>query len=281
MIADMMNSEELSTNLSEIAVNPESIKTLNRANGNGELVLSLSHYETLKRARKRLLSTEPICFLKSTNPLILAHYKKLLIEYVAKKKDRSVVYYKGGSVDALLSVINTSTKSYSMDKVLGSKNNILARDKLILVVEREEDLIDDEWALLELFKSDLRFGPMGVIAATSSNLRETDIKRIPQNFLFEFEELNEYELEILDRVQIPQKFSFGFEYIQTRKESGIFEEVQEGEGDLPDLHEIPISRSMGSKLINALTVDELSMLVFFTLLAFEIVFFVGRSGFFG
>ena len=80
MIADMMNSEELSTNLSDIAVNPESIKTLNRANGNGELVLSLSHYETLKRARKRLLSTEPICFLKSTNPLILAHYKKLLIE---------------------------------------------------------------------------------------------------------------------------------------------------------------------------------------------------------
>lgn len=284
MIADMMNSEELSTNLSDIAVNPESIKTLNRANGNGELVLSLSHYETLKRARKRLLSTEPICFLKSTNPLILAHYKKLLIEYVAKKKDRSVVYYKGGSVDALLSVINTSTKSYSMDKVLVSKNNILARDKLILVVEREEDLIDDEWALLELFKSDLRFGPMGVIAATSSNLRETDIKRIPQNFLFEFEELNEYELEILDRVQIPQKFSFGFEYIQTRKESGIFEEVQEvqeGGGDLPDLHEIPISGSMGSKLINALTVDELSMLVFFTLLAFEIVFFVGRSGFFG
>ena len=130
MIADMMNSEELSTNLSDIAVNPESIKTLNRANGNGELVLSLSHYETLKRARKRLLSTEPICFLKSTNPLILAHYKKLLIEYVAKKKDRSVVYYKGGSVDALLSVINTSTNSYSMDKVLGSKNNILARDKL-------------------------------------------------------------------------------------------------------------------------------------------------------
>ena len=64
-----------------------------------------------------------------------------------------------------------------------------------------------------------------VIAATSSNLRETDIKRISQNFLFEFEELNEHELEILDRVQIPQKFSFGFEYIQTRKESGIFEEV--------------------------------------------------------
>ena len=169
-----------------------------------------------------------------------------------------------------------------MDKVLGSKNNILARDKLILVVEREEDLIEDEWALLELFKSDLRFGPMGVIAATSSNLRETDIKRIPQNFLFEFEELNEYELEILDRVQIPQKsFLLGSSISRQWKESGIFEEVQEGEGDLPDLHEIPISRSMGSKLINALTVDELSMLVFFTLLAFEIVFFVGRSGFFG
>ena len=109
-------------------------------------------------------------------------------------------------------------------------------------------MIDDEWALLELFKSDLRFGPMGVIAATSSNLRETDIKRIPQNFLFEFEELNEYELEILDRVQIPQVF-FWVRVYPDKEGSGIFEEVQEGEGDLPDLHEIPISRSMGSKLI--------------------------------
>ena len=35
---------------------------------------------------------------------------------------------------------------------------------------------------------------------------------------------------------------------------------------------------MRSKLVSALTEGELSMLVFFTLLAFEIAYFLGRSG---
>ena len=281
MIADMTNSEEPLISQTEQNIEPSIISALNRANKDGELVLSLPHYETLKRARKRLLSKEPICFLKSNNHLILAHYKKSLTKYISNRKERSVVYYKGGSVDAMLSVINTSMKSYSMDKVLGQKNSILARDKLILVVEREEDLVDDEWALLELFKSDLRFGPMGIIASTSSNVRDDDIERVPQEFLFEFGELSEQEFDILDRVDIPQRISHGYEYIQLRKEGATNEKVTDK--DLGSLiqHETSSAESLASRLVNVLSIDELSMLVFFTLLILEIFYFAGRQGVFG
>jgi len=281
MIADMTNSEEPLISQTEQNIEPSIISALNRANKDGELVLSLPHYETLKRARKRLLSKEPICFLKSNNHLILAHYKKSLTKYISNRKERSVVYYKGGSVDAMLSVINTSMKSYSMDKVLGQKNSILARDKLILVVEREEDLVDDEWALLELFKSDLRFGPMGIIASTSSNVRDDDIERVPQEFLFEFGELSEQEFDILDRVDIPQRISHGYEYIQLRKEGATNEKVTDK--DLGSLiqHETSSAESLASRLLNVLSIDELSMLVFFTLLILEIFYFAGRQGMFG
>lgn len=278
MTINMMNSEEQLTSQPEERVKPEAIRALNRANGNGELVLSLLHYETLKRARKRLISKEPICFIKSENPLILAHYKKILIDYISTKKGRSVVYYKGGSVDAMLSIINMSMKSYSMDKTFSQKNNILARDKLILVVEREEDLIDDEWALLDLFKSDLRFGPMGIIASTTSSVRDVDLERVPREFLFEFEELNEEEFEVLDLVEIPQRFSHGYEYIQIRNEGSNDEEPREDENERLGQREILSSRGVRSKLVSALTEGELSMLVFFTLLAFEIAYFLGRSG---
>ena len=281
MIADMTNSEEPLISQTEQNIEPSIISALNRANKDGELVLSLPHYETLKRARKRLLSKEPICFLKSNNHLILAHYKKSLTKYISNRKERSVVYYKGGSVDAMLSVMNMSMKSYSMDKVLGQKNSILARDKLILVVEREEDLVDDEWALLELFKSDLRFGPMGIIASTSSNVRDDDIERVPQEFLFEFGELSEQEFDILDRVDIPQRISHGYEYIQLRKEGATNEKVTDK--DLGSLiqHETSSAESLASRLLNVLSIDELSMLVFFTLLILEIFYFAGRQGMFG
>jgi hypothetical protein len=281
MTIDMMNLEEQSTSQPEKRVNCEAIKALNRANGNGELVLSLLHYETLKRARKRLVSKEPICFIKSENPLILAHYKKILIDYISTKKDRSVVYYKGGSVDAMLSVINTSMESYSMDKVFSQKNNILARDKLILVIEREEDLIDDEWALLDIFKSDLRFGPMGIIASTSSSLRDVDIERVPKEFLFEFEELNREEFEVLDQVEIPQRFSHGYEYIQIRNEGSNDIESKEDESDRLGQQEILSSGSVRSRLVSAMTDGELSTLMFLTLLALEIAYFFGRSGILG
>ena len=281
MIADMTNSEEPLTNQTEQNIEPSTISALNRANKDGELVLSLTHYETLKRARKRLLSKEPICFLKSNNPFILAHYKKLLTKYISNRKERSVVYYKGGSVDAMLSVINMSMKSYSMDKVLGQKSSILARDKLILVVEREEDLVDDEWALLELFKSDLRFGPMGIIASTSSNVRDDDIERVPQEFLFEFGELSEQEFEILDRVDIPQRISHGYEYIQMRKEGAINEKLMDKDVGSLIQHESSSAESLASRLLDVLSIDELSMLVFFTLLILEIFYFAGRQGVFG
>lgn len=281
MIVDMTNSEEQLTNQTEQNIEPSTISALNRANKDGELVLSLTHYETLKRARKRLLSKEPICFLKSNNPLILAHYKKLLTKYISNRKERSVVYYKGGSVDAMLSVMNMSMKSYSMDKVLGQKNSILARDKLILVVEREEDLVDDEWALLELFKSDLRFGPMGIIASTSSNVRDDDIERVPQEFLFEFGELSEQEFDILDRVDIPQRISHGYEYIQMRKEGATNEKVTDKDVGSLIQHETSSVESLASRLLGVLSVDELSMLVFFTLLILEIFYFAGRQGVFG
>ena len=281
MIADMTNSEEPLTNQTEQNIEPSTISALNRANKDGELVLSLTHYETLKRARKRLLSKEPICFLKSNNPLILAHYKKLLTKYISNRKERSVVYYKGGSVDAMLSVMNMSMKSYSMDKVLGQKNSILARDKLILVVEREEDLVDDEWALLELFKSDLRFGPMGIIASTSSNVRDDDIERVPQEFLFEFGELSEQEFDILDRVDIPQRISHGYEYIQMRKERATSEQVLDRDNQSLIQHETSSAESLASRLLDVLSIDELSMLVFFTLLLLEIFYFAGRQGVFG
>jgi hypothetical protein len=281
MIVDMTNSEEQLTNQTEQNIEPSTISALNRANKDGELVLSVTHYETLKRARKRLLSREPICFLKSNNPLILAHYKKLLTKYISNRKERSVVYYKGGSVDAMLSVINMSMKSYSMDKVLGQKNSILARDKLILVVEREEDLVDDEWALLELFKSDLRFGPMGIIASTSSNVRDDDIERVPQEFLFEFGELSEQEFDILDRVDVPQRISHGYEYIQMRKEGATNEKVTDKDIGSLIPHETSSSESLASRLLDVLSIDELSMLVFFTLLILEIFYFAGRQGVFG
>ena len=281
MIADMTNSEEPLTNQTEQNIEPSTISALNRANKDGELVLSLTHYETLKRARKRLLSKEPICFLKSNNPFILAHYKKLLTKYISNRKERSVVYYKGGSVDAMLSVINMSMKSYSMDKVLGQKSSILARDKLILVVEREEDLVDDEWALLELFKSDLRFGPMGIIASTSSNVRDDDIERVPHEFLFEFGELSEQEFEILDRVDIPQRISHGYEYIQMRKEGAINEKLMDKDVGSLIQHESSSAESLASRLLDVLSIDELSMLVFFTLLILEIFYFAGRQGVFG
>ncbi len=281
MIADMTNSEEPLISQTEQNIAPNIINALNRANKDGELVLSLPHYETLKRARKRLLSKEPICFLKSNNPLILAHYKKLLTKYISNRKERSVVYYKGGSVDAMLSVMNMSMKSYSMDKVLGQKNSILARDKLILVVEREEDLVDDEWALLELFKSDLRFGPMGIIASTSSNVRDDDIERVPQEFLFEFEELSDQELDILDRVDIPQRISHGYEYIQMRKERATSEQVLDKDNQSLIQHETSSAESLASRLLDVLSLDELSMLVFFTLLILEIFYFAGRQGVFG
>jgi hypothetical protein len=281
MIADMTNSEEPLISQTEQNIEPSIINALNRANKDGELVLSLPHYETLKRARKRLLSKEPICFLKSNNPLILAHYKKLLTKYISNRKERSVVYYKGGSVDAMLSVINMSMKSYSMDKVLGQKNSILARDKLILVVEREEDLVDDEWALLELFKSDLRFGPMGIIASTSSNVRDDDIKRVPQEFLFEFGELSEQEFDILDRVDIPQRISHGYEYIQMRKEGATNEKLTDKDVGSLIQHETSSAESLASRLLDVLSIDELSMLVFFTLLILEIFYFAGRQGVFG
>jgi hypothetical protein len=281
MIADMTNSEEPLISQTEQNIEPNIINALNRANKDGELVLSLPHYETLKRARKRLLSKEPICFLKSNNPLILAHYKKLLTKYISNRKERSVVYYKGGSVDAMLSVMNMSMKSYSMDKVLGQKNSILARDKLILVVEREEDLVEDEWALLELFKSDLRFGPMGIIASTSSNVRDDDIERVPQEFLFEFGELSEQEFDILDRVDIPQRISHGYEYIQMRKEGATNEKVTDKDIGSLIQHETSSVESLASRLLGVLSVDELSMLVFFTLLILEIFYFAGRQGVFG
>ncbi len=281
MIADMTNSEEPLTNQTEQNIEPSIISALNRANKDGELVLSLTHYETLKRARKRLLSKEPICFLKSNNPLILAHYKKLLTKYISNRKERSVVYYKGGSVDAMLSVMNMSMKSYSMDKVLGQKNSILARDKLILVVEREEDLVDDEWALLELFKSDLRFGPMGIIASTSSNVRDDDIDRVPQEFLFEFGELSEQEFDILDRVDIPQRISHGYEYIQMRKEGATSEQGLDKDIGSLSQHETSSAETFASRLLDVMTVDELSTLIFFTLLALEITYFAGRQGVFG
>jgi len=281
MIADMTNSEEQLTSQTDQNIEPRIISALNRANKDGELVLSLTHYETLKRARKRLLSKEPICFLKSNNPLILAHYKKLLIHYISNKKDRSVVYYKGGSVDAMLSVMNSSMQSYSMGKVLGQKNSILARDKLILVVEREEDLIDDEWALVELFKSDLRFGPMGIIASTSSNVRDNDIERVPHEYLFEFGELSEQELEILDRVDIPQRISHGYEYIQMQKEGARSERFMDDGNESLSQYETSRVESFVSKILNVLTTDELSMLVFFTLLILEITYFAGRHGVFG
>jgi hypothetical protein len=281
MIADMTNSEEPLISQTEQNIEPSIINALNRANKDGELVLSLPHYETLKRARKRLLSKEPICFLKSNNPLILAHYKKLLTKYISNRKERSVVYYKGGSVDAMLSVMNMSMKSYSMDKVLGQKNSILARDKLILVVEREEDLVEDEWALLELFKSDLRFGPMGIIASTSSNVRDDDIKRVPQEFLFEFGELSEQEFDILDRVDIPQRISHGYEYIQMRKEGATNEKLTDKDVGSLIQHETSSAESLASRLLDVLSIDELSMLVFFTLLILEIFYFAGRQGVFG
>ena len=281
MIVDMTNSEDPLISQTEQKIDPSIISALNRANKDGELVLSLPHYETLKRARKRLLSKEPICFLKSNNPLILAHYKKLLIKYISNRKERSVVYYKGGSVDAMLSVMNMSMKSYSMDKVLGQKNSILARDKLILVVEREEDLVDDEWALLELFKSDLRFGPMGIIASTSSNVRDDDIERVPQEFLFEFGELSEQEFDILDRVDIPQRISHGYEYIQMRKEGATNEIVTDKDVGSLVPHETSSAESLASRLLDVLSIDELSMLVFFTLLLLEIFYFAGRQGVFG
>jgi hypothetical protein len=281
MIADMTNSEEPLISQTEQNIEPSIINALNRANKDGELVLSLPHYETLKRARKRLLSKEPICFLKSDNPLIVAHYKKLLTKYISNRKERSVVYYKGGSVDAMLSVMNMSMKSYSMDKVLGQKNSILARDKLILVVEREEDLVEDEWALLELFKSDLRFGPMGIIASTSSNVRDDDIKRVPQEFLFEFGELSEQEFDILDRVDIPQRISHGYEYIQMRKEGATNEKLTDKDVGSLIQHETSSAESLASRLLDVLSIDELSMLVFFTLLILEIFYFAGRQGVFG
>ena len=281
MIADMTNSEEPSTNQTEQNIEPSTISALNRANKDGELVLSLVHYETLKRAKKRLLSREPICFLKSNNPLILAHYKKLLTKYITNKKERSVVYYKGGSVDAMLSIINSSMQSYSMDKVLGQKNSILARDKLILVVEREEDLIDDEWALLELFKSDLRFGPMGIIASTSSSVRDNDVERVPHEYLFEFGELSEQEFEILERVDIPQRISHGYEYIQMQKEGARSERFMDDGNESLSQYETSRVESFVSKILNVLTTDELSMLVFFTLLILEITYFAGRHGVFG
>ena len=281
MIVDMTNSEDPLISQTEQNIDPNIISALNRANKDGELVLSLPHYETLKRARKRLLSKEPICFLKSNNPLILAHYKKLLTKYISNRKERSVVYYKGGSVDAMLSVMNMSMKSYSMDKVLGQKNSILARDKLILVVEREEDLVDDEWALLELFKSDLRFGPMGIIASTSSNVRDDDIERVPQEFLFEFGELSEQEFDILDRVDIPQRISHGYEYIQMRKEGATNEIATDKDVGSLVQHETSSAESLASRLLDVLSIDELSMLVFFTLLLLEIFYFAGRQGVFG
>lgn len=281
MIVDMTNSEDPLISQTEQNIDPSIISALNRANKDGELVLSLPHYETLKRARKRLLSKEPICFLKSNNPLILAHYKKLLTKYISNRKERSVVYYKGGSVDAMLSVMNMSMKSYSMDKVLGQKNSILARDKLILVVEREEDLVDDEWALLELFKSDLRFGPMGIIASTSSNVRDDDIERVPQEFLFEFGELSEQEFDILDRVDIPQRISHGYEYIQMRKEGATNEIATDKDVGSLVQHETSSAESLASRLLDVLSIDELSMLVFFTLLLLEIFYFAGRQGVFG
>ena len=281
MIVDMTNSEDPLISQTEQNIDPSIISALNRANKDGELVLSLPHYETLKRARKRLLSKEPICFLKSNNPLILAHYKKVLTKYISNRKERSVVYYKGGSVDAMLSVMNMSMKSYSMDKVLGQKNSILARDKLILVVEREEDLVDDEWALLELFKSDLRFGPMGIIASTSSNVRDDDIERVPQEFLFEFGELSEQEFDILDRVDIPQRISHGYEYIQMRKEGATNEIATDKDVGSLVQHETSSAESLASRLLDVLSIDELSMLVFFTLLLLEIFYFAGRQGVFG
>ena len=181
----------------------------------------------------------------------------------------------------MLSIINMSMKSYSMDKTFSQKNNILARDKLILVVEREEDLIDDEWALLDLFKSDLRFGPMGIIASTSSSVRDVDIDRVPREFLFEFEELNREEFEVLDQVEIPQRFSHGYEYIQIRNEGSNDIESKEDESDRLGQQEILSSGSVRSRLVSAMTDGELSALVFLILLAFEIAYFFGRSGILG
>jgi hypothetical protein len=142
-------------------------------------------------------------------------------------------------------------------------------------------LVDDEWALLELFKSDLRFGPMGIIASTSSNVRDDDIDRVPQEFLFEFGELSEQEFDILDRVDIPQRISHGYEYIQMRKEGATNEKVTDK--DLGSLiqHETSSAESLASRLLNVLSIDELSMLVFFTLLILEIFYFAGRQGMFG
>jgi hypothetical protein len=119
---------------------------------------------------------------------------------------------------------------------------------------------------------------MGIIASTSSSVRDVDIERVPKEFLFEFEELNEEEFEVLDLVEIPQRFSHGYEYIQIRNEGSNDEEPREDESERLGQREILSSRGVRSKLVSALTEGELSMLVFFTLLAFEIAYFLGRSG---
>ena len=268
----------------------EHAKNLQKAIESYGLVFSLDHHEVLKKASKKLYSKQPICFISSSEPLLATHYKKLIGDFLLATSDREVIFYSGGSAERLISIVNDSAEDLSVETVINPQNAIVAKEKAIIIVEREEALMPDEWAILESMASELRYGTLGLILNLQNAHGNIVRESINKDLVFDFRELTQTEWDTLEHVKVTPDLSKGYEYLASvleHREKVQKADVKDSEVDKSpgqaDAGDLPASPRINPSPIffNDIDRGNLSFIVFLTLLFFEFFYFAGKFDWFG
>ena len=266
------------------------VRSLQQVISNYGLVFSLGHHEVLKRARKKLYSKQPICFVSSPEPLLSTHYKKMISDFLVATNDREIIFYSGGSAERLISIINEHTEDLSVETIVSPQNAIEAKEKAIIIVEREEELMPDEWAILESMARELRHGTLGLIVNLQNSYGNIARDSINKDLIFEFRELSKSDWDTLKRVKITPDLSKGFEYLasvlekRNKDKEDAAKKPKNGKSSKQEGNEVlvaKLNKKPSSKSFAGLGQGNLSFIVFVILLFCELAYFAGRLNIFG
>ena len=123
------------------------------------------HLRSVGRVVQRLHSSTPYCFLHADSERVASYYTKLIVRKIELLGENLILRFNPLRKEKLIDVLNQEIESLSLGKVL--KANRRDKNRRIILIENEDELISEDWQDIELLCTGLPGINLGLICNAS------------------------------------------------------------------------------------------------------------------
>ena len=123
------------------------------------------HLRSVGRVVQRLHSSTPYCFLHADSERLASYYTKLIVRKIELLGENLILRFNPLRKEKLIDVLNQEIENFSVDQALEA--NRPDKNRRIILIENEEELISEDWQDIELLCTGLPGINLGLICNAS------------------------------------------------------------------------------------------------------------------